>query len=106
MNHQQRILELRREIERLQKELLEEQNAYIVDALARGIKSDDFSGFRFRIRRKIAGLEFKKDAVPGQFYKLSIDQSAVRQYLRHNGPQPWGTLRDDGFMLVIQPTRK
>jgi hypothetical protein len=103
MNHQQRILELRREIERLENELHQEQNAYIVDALAKDIRFDEFGGYRFRIKRKPASLELKEDDVPGRFFKLSIDRGAVRQYLRHNGQQSWGALRDEGFMLTIQP---
>jgi hypothetical protein len=101
MSHQQRIIELRNEIPRLKDELAQEQNAYMADALANNIRSEDFGEWKFRIQPKPAYLKLEEDAVPGTFYKLAIDKRAVREYLKANGAQPWGALSESGFKLVV-----
>lgn len=102
MSHQQRIIELQNEIARLKCELDQERNAYLDEALEKGIKSEDFGDWRFQVRRKPATLDLDKATVPEQFYKQTINQKAVRQYLKENGSQSWGTLKDGGPMLVVK----
>ncbi|EGP07347.1 hypothetical protein CSIRO_3079 [Bradyrhizobiaceae bacterium SG-6C] len=98
----QRIIELRDEISRLENELAAEQEAYMAEAAADGILTEDFGEWRFQIQPNPPALDINKTSVPDFLFKPSIDQAAVRKYLNDNGRQPWGALRDDKpYKLVV-----
>lgn len=74
----------------------------MADAIQRGVTSEEFGDWRFKIQRNPAILELDETAVPGQFYKQTIDKSVVRKFLRENGAQSWGALKDNGTKLVVK----
>lgn len=111
MSRQQHIIELRNEIKRLEDEvarlkaeLTQEGAAYIEDALAKGIRSEDFGNWRFQIQRSPAELILDPAAVPGIFFRPTINRRAVRQFLIENGAQPWGSLGETRHRLIVKST--
>jgi len=103
VDHKQRIIKLRDQIDRLEHELSVEQEAYITESAADGILSEEHDGWRFTIQPNPPALDLEKSAVPKNFYKPTIDQGAVRKFLMENGRQPWGALRDDKpYKLVLK----
>ena len=102
MSRQQRIIDLQNEIARLRDELDKERAAYVADALEKDIRSEVFGDWKFQVQRNPARLDLVETAEPGQFYKLAMNRSAIRQYLVENGAQPWGTLSDAGSRLVVK----
>ena len=103
----QRIIELRDQIASAENELEKVQEAYMTEAGADGVLTEEYNGWGFYIQNNPPSLDLTKASVPREFYKPTIDNSAVRKYLLEHGNQSWGALKDDKpFKLMVKKLKQ